>query len=40
MARAAGAARSIGVLTGVGDPASLGPLADVVLGSIAELAPA
>ena len=40
MGRAAGAARSIGVLTGVGDLASLEPLADVVLGSIAELAPA
>ncbi len=37
MGRAAGAARSIGVLTGVGDHASLDPLADVVLGSIAEL---
>ena len=40
MARAAGAMRTIGVLTGVGDRASLEPLADVVLGSIAELAPA
>ena len=39
MGRAAGAARSIGVLTGVGDRAGLEPLADVVLGSIAELAP-
>ena len=39
MSRAAGTARSIGVLTGVGDRASLEPLADVVLGSIAELAP-
>lgn len=39
MGRAAGAARSIGVLTGVGDRASLEPLADVVLDSIAELAP-
>ncbi|MBI2780179.1 MAG: HAD family hydrolase [Chloroflexi bacterium] len=38
MGRAAGVARSIGVLTGVGDRASLEPLADVVLGSIAELA--
>jgi phosphoglycolate phosphatase len=37
MARAAGAGRVIGVLTGVGDRATLGPLADVVLGSIAEL---
>jgi phosphoglycolate phosphatase-like HAD superfamily hydrolase len=40
MGRAAGAARVIGVLTGVGDRASLEPLADLVLGSIAELAPA
>ena len=39
MARAAGAARAVGVLTGVGDRASLEPLADLVLGSIAELAP-
>jgi len=39
MARAAGVARAIGVLTGVGDGPSLEPLADVVLGSIAELAP-
>jgi phosphoglycolate phosphatase-like HAD superfamily hydrolase len=38
MARGAGVARAIGVLTGVGDRASLEPLADVVLGSIAELA--
>lgn len=38
MARAAGAARAIGVLTGVGDRASLAPHADLVLGSIAELA--
>lgn len=38
MGRAAGAARVIGVLTGVGDRASLEPLADLVLGSIAELA--
>lgn len=37
MARAAGAGRVIGVLTGVGDRAILEPLADVVLGSIAEL---
>jgi phosphoglycolate phosphatase len=37
MARAAGAGRVIGVLTGVGDRASLEPLADVVLGSIADL---
>jgi phosphoglycolate phosphatase-like HAD superfamily hydrolase len=40
MARAAGAGRAIAVLTGVGDRASLEPLADVVLGSIEELAPA
>jgi phosphoglycolate phosphatase-like HAD superfamily hydrolase len=39
MARAAGAARTIGVLTGVADRVELAPLADVVLGSIAELAP-
>jgi phosphoglycolate phosphatase-like HAD superfamily hydrolase len=39
MGRSAGAARVIGVLTGVGDRASLEPLADLVLGSIAELAP-
>jgi phosphoglycolate phosphatase len=37
MARAAGAGRVIGVLTGVGDLAILEPLADVVLGSIEEL---
>jgi phosphoglycolate phosphatase-like HAD superfamily hydrolase len=40
MGRAAGARRVVGVLTGVGDPATLGPLADLVLDSIAELAPA
>jgi HAD superfamily hydrolase (TIGR01509 family) len=40
MARAAGAGRAIGVLSGVGDRATLEPLADVVLGSIADLAPA
>jgi phosphoglycolate phosphatase len=40
MARAAGAVRAIGVLTGVGDRATLEPLADVVVGSIEELAPA
>lgn len=40
MGRSAGAARSIGVLTGVGDRASLAPYADLVLASIAELAPA
>ena len=38
MAESAGARRSIGVLTGVGDRAALEPLADVVLESIAELA--
>jgi phosphoglycolate phosphatase-like HAD superfamily hydrolase len=40
MARAAGVSRVIGVLTGVGDRPTLEPLADVVLGSIAELRPA
>ena len=40
MARAAGAGRVIAVLTGVGDEAVLTRLADVVLGSIEELAPA
>ena len=40
MGRAAGVARTIAVLTGVGDRAMLEPLADVVLPSIAELAPA
>jgi phosphoglycolate phosphatase-like HAD superfamily hydrolase len=40
MARAAGAGRVIAVLTGVGDEASLEPLADLVLGSIADLEPA
>ncbi len=39
MARAAGVARTIAVLTGVGDRATLEPLADVVLDSIADLAP-
>jgi phosphoglycolate phosphatase len=39
MGRAAGAARAIAVLTGVGDRATLEPLADVVLTSIADLAP-
>jgi phosphoglycolate phosphatase len=37
MARAAGVARAIGVLTGVGDRATLEPLADVVLDSIEDL---
>jgi phosphoglycolate phosphatase-like HAD superfamily hydrolase len=40
MARAAGAGRVIAVLTGVGDRAILEPLADVVLDSIENLAPA
>ena len=40
MGRAAGAGRVIGVLTGVGDEATLAPLADVVLPSIDALAPA
>jgi phosphoglycolate phosphatase len=40
MGRAAGARRVIAVLTGVGDEATLAPLSDVVLSSIAELAPA
>ena len=39
MGRAAGVARTIAVLTGVGDRATLEPLADVVLDSIADLAP-
>lgn len=39
MARAAGAGRTIGVLTGVAERHELEPLADVVLGSIVELAP-
>ncbi|MBI3752174.1 MAG: HAD family hydrolase, partial [Chloroflexi bacterium] len=39
MGRAAGARRVVGVLTGVGDAATLGPLADLVLASIADLAP-
>ncbi|HEX7949355.1 MAG TPA: HAD family hydrolase [Candidatus Limnocylindrales bacterium] len=39
MGRAAGVRRVVGVLTGVGDAATLGPLADLVLPSIAELAP-
>ena len=40
MGRAAGVARTIAVLTGVGDVETLEPLADVVLPSIAELATA
>jgi phosphoglycolate phosphatase len=39
MARSAGAGRVIAVLTGVGDEATLAPLSDAVLASIAELAP-
>jgi len=39
MGRAAGAGLVIGVLTGVGDRASLDVLADVVLESVAELSP-
>ncbi|HLX34577.1 MAG TPA: HAD family hydrolase [Candidatus Limnocylindrales bacterium] len=40
MGRAALAGRVIGVLTGVGDRAALEPLADLVLGSVQELATA
>jgi phosphoglycolate phosphatase len=40
MGRAANVRRSIGVLTGVGDRATLEPLADAILDSIADLAPA
>jgi phosphoglycolate phosphatase len=40
MGRAAGAARVIAVLSGVGERPILEPLADAVLGSIEELAPA
>jgi phosphoglycolate phosphatase len=40
MARAAGAARVIGVLTGVGNRATLEPFADAILPSIEDLAPA
>jgi phosphoglycolate phosphatase-like HAD superfamily hydrolase len=39
MGRAAGVGRLIGVLTGVGDRATLRPLADVVLANVAALAP-
>jgi phosphoglycolate phosphatase len=39
MGRAAGAGRTIGVLTGVAERSTLEPLADVVLASIAELGP-
>lgn len=38
MGRAAGVRRVVGVLTGVGDAATLGPLADLVLPSVADLA--
>jgi phosphoglycolate phosphatase len=38
MARAAGAGLVVGVLTGVGERADLGPLADAVIGSVGELA--
>ena len=37
MARAAGAGLSVGVLSGTGTRATLEPLADVILGSVAEL---
>ena len=37
MARAAGAGLAVGVLTGVGSRETLGPMADVVLDSIAEI---
>jgi phosphoglycolate phosphatase len=37
MGRAAGAGRVIGILTGLGTRADLEPIADVVLGSVAEL---
>jgi phosphoglycolate phosphatase len=40
MGRSAGAARVVAVLTGVGERATLEPLADAVLDSIADLAPA
>ena len=39
MGRAAGVARTIAVLTGVGDVATLQPLADILLPSIEDLAP-
>ncbi|HET9680586.1 MAG TPA: HAD family hydrolase [Candidatus Limnocylindrales bacterium] len=39
MGRAAGVRRVVGVLTGVGDEATLSPLADLVLDSVADLAP-
>jgi phosphoglycolate phosphatase len=37
MARAAGAGRVIGVVSGLGSPDELEPLADLVVGSVAEL---
>jgi phosphoglycolate phosphatase-like HAD superfamily hydrolase len=40
MGLAAGARRVVGVMTGVGDAATLGPLADLVLDSIEDLLPA
>ena len=40
MGRAAGAGLMVGVLTGVGDRATLATLADVVVDSVADLAPA
>lgn len=40
MGRAAGVGRTIGVLTGVAERTTLEPLADLVVGSIAELLPA
>jgi phosphoglycolate phosphatase-like HAD superfamily hydrolase len=39
MGRAAGAGRVVGVLTGVGDRLTLTPVADHVIGSVAELLP-
>lgn len=39
MGRAAGVARTIGVLSGVGDRAALAPLADVIVDSVADLHP-
>lgn len=39
MGRAAGAGLVVGVLTGVGDRATLAPLADRVIDSVADLAP-
>jgi phosphoglycolate phosphatase len=39
MGRAAGVARCIGVLSGVGSRDDLGPLADAIVGSVADLLP-